>query len=80
MSACLTSGNINDGKPVLKLLSHIIGMVFADQGYVAKWLKESLKDDGIRFVAKPKKNMKKAELSNCDRIVLRHRAVIENNL
>lgn len=55
-------------------------MVFADQGYVAKWLKEPLKDDGIRFVAKPKKNMKKAELSNCDRVVLRHRAVIENNL
>ena len=77
LSVCLTSGNIDDGKPVLKLLSHIIGMVYADQGYVAKRLKEPLKDDGIRFVAKPKKNMKKVELSNCDRVALRHRAVIE---
>ena len=77
LSVCLTAGNTDDRKPVLKLLNHITGMVYADKGYIAKWLKEILEDDGIRFVAKPKKNMKKVELSNFDRVALRHRAVIE---
>lgn len=78
LSVCLTPGNTDDRSPVLDLMDGITGMVYADKGYVAQWLQELLAEDGIYFVAKPKKNMKKVQLTAFDRVALRHRAVIES--
>ena len=78
LSACVTAGNVDDRKPVLKLMNDIFGMVYADKGYVSQLLADILLTQQIYFVAKPKKNMKKSKLTDFDKVMLRKRAVIES--
>lgn len=63
----LTPGNVDDRKPVVALVQELWGKVFggrrrrsfAERGYVSKKLATKLlKDFGIEFFAKPKRNMK----------------------
>ena len=78
LSVCLTPGNTDDREPVADLMEGITGMAYGDKGYVAQWLQELLAEKNIRFVARPRKNMKKVELTLFDKVALRHRAVIES--
>lgn len=56
----LTGGNVDDRKPVIDLLQKLWGKVFADRGDVSQKLATKLlKDYGIEFFAKGKRNMKK---------------------
>lgn len=57
----LTPGNIDDRQPVPKLLQHLIGKVFADQGYVSQNLAEQLLNSvGIQLITKQRAQHEKS--------------------
>ncbi len=60
------------------MTENMFGKLFADKGYVSGKLPDLLFGNGIQLIAKPKKNMKKVNLSQSDRILLRKRAIIES--
>lgn len=70
----VTPGNVDDRKPVNTLLQSLFGKVFADRGYVSQSLTEQLlKDFGIEFFAKPKRNMKNRLMRLHDKLLSRKR-------
>jgi len=73
----ITPGNTDDRRPVPKLARKLWGKLFGDKGYVSNALKLLLAENGVEFVAKPKRNMKQQELNFTDKILLRKRAIIE---
>ena len=74
----LTPGNVDDRKPVVDLLKDLWGKVFADRGYVSQKLATKLlKDLGIEFFAKPKRNMKNKLMRLHDKLLSRKRSIIE---
>jgi transposase len=76
----LTPGNVDDRKPVSKLLRKLFGKVFGDKGYISKPLYEWLHQTfGIQLVTKLRSNSKnRMPMSFMDRILLRKRAIIES--
>lgn len=73
----ITPGNTDDRKPVPKLARKLWGKLFGDKGYVSDPLKLLLKESGLEFLTKLKRNMKPQEISATDKILLRKRAIIE---
>ena len=74
----LTPGNTDDRKPVPELLHLLFGKVFADRGYIGHDLAEQLlKDYGIEFFAKPRRNMKNHLVRWTDKLLTRKRSIIE---
>jgi transposase len=73
----ITPGNADDRKPVPRLAHRLWGKLFGDKGYVSEPLKLLLKEAGLEFLTKVKKNMKPQEISATDKILLRKRAIIE---
>ena len=74
----LTPGNTDDRKPVPDLLEGLFGKVFADRGYVGKKLAlKLLKDWGIEFFAKPRRNMKNQLMKLTDKLLARKRSIVE---
>jgi len=73
----LTPGNVDDRKPIPDLCQGLFGMLFADKGYIAKWLTETLGDMGVKLVTTVKKNMKRVSLTPFEKAVLRRRSLIE---
>ena len=74
----LTPGNIDDRKPVPDLLKSIFGKVFADRGYVSQKLAtQLLKELGLEFFAKPRRNMKNRLMRLTDKLLARKRSIIE---
>jgi len=63
---------------VNKLLQSLFGKVFADRGYVSQSLgEELLKDFGIEFFAKPKRNLKNRLIRLYDKLLSRKRSIVE---
>lgn len=78
LNLTLTPGNVDDRKPVPKLLQGLFGKVFADKGYVSRSLAQQLRQTyGIEFFAKPKRKMNNALMRLSDKLLSRKRAVIE---
>lgn len=77
LSWFITPGNTDDRKPVPELARRLWGKLFGDKGYVSEPLKLLLKESGLEFLTKLKKNMKPQEISATDKILLRKRAIIE---
>jgi hypothetical protein len=78
LNMTVTPGNVDDRKPVPDLLSGLFGKVFGDRGYVSQPLAQQLlKDFGIEFFAKPKRNMKNKLMRLTDKLLARKRAIIE---
>lgn len=76
--ACfITPGNCDDRQPVPRLVRRLWGKLFGDKGYVSAPMKLLLKEAGLDFLTKVKKNMKPQEISATDKILLRKRAIIE---
>lgn len=74
----VTPGNIDDRKPVPKLLQQLFGKVFADKGYISlKLTTDLLGSVGVQLITKLKRNMKQRLMPLEDRLLLRKRAVIE---
>jgi len=80
LSIHLTPGNVDDRKPVPKLVHNLFGKVFGDKGYISQPLFELLRDTfGIQLVTKLRSNSKnRLPMLLADRILLRRRAIIES--
>jgi hypothetical protein len=75
---CITSGNVDDRKPVPRLVKKLFGKLFGDMGYISQPLAQSLKSMfNIQLITKLRKNMKNRLINLSDRILLRRRAIIE---
>jgi len=80
LSIHLTPGNVDDRKPVPKLVRKLFGKVFGDKGYISQPLYELLRQTfGIQLVTKLRSNSKnRLPMTLADRILLRKRAIIES--
>jgi hypothetical protein len=76
----LTPGNVDDRKPVPKLVGKLFGKVYGDKGYISQPLYELLfQTFGIQLITKRKSNSKNVmPMSLMDRILLRKRAIVES--
>ncbi len=54
----LTTGNVNDHKPVKELLQGQYGQFFGDKGYISATLAQDLRESNVILVTKSKKRMK----------------------
>jgi hypothetical protein len=75
---CITPGNVDDRKPVPKLVKKLFGKLFGDKGYISQPLAQSLRAMfNIQLITKLRGNMKNRLMTFSDRILLRRRAIIE---
>ncbi len=79
LSFYLTKANVDDRniEVMSALTENIFGKLFGDRGYISQKLANYLWNDGIDLVYKLRKNMKKQNLSDIDKVLLRKRALIE---
>jgi len=75
----LTPGNVDDRKPVPKLVCKLFGKVFGDKGYISQPLFELLRQTfGVELITKLRSNTKnRLPMSLIDRVLLRKRTVVE---
>jgi hypothetical protein len=74
----LSSGNLDDRKPVPRLLKYLFGKVYGDKGYLSQPLFEHLmRTFNIQLITKLKSNMKNRIMPIFDRLMIRKRAIIE---
>jgi transposase len=80
LSVLLTPGNVDDRKPVPKLVRRLFGKVYGDKGYISKDLYEQLRQTfGVQLVTKLRSNSKnRLPMTWSDRILLRKRAIVES--
>jgi transposase len=78
LQCCITPGNVDDRKPVLRLVKKLFGKLFGDKGYLSQALAHSLREMfNIQLITKLRANMKNQLMILSDRILLRRRAIIE---
>jgi transposase len=73
----LTPGNIDDRRPVAKLVRQLWGKLFGDRGYMGQELFEQLWTEGVQLITKLKRKMKNKLMPVLDKLLLRKRALIE---
>jgi len=80
LNVLLTPGNVDDRKPVPKLVHKLFGKVFGDKGYISHALYELLLQAfGVQLVTKLRSNAKnRLPMPLTDRILLRKRAIVES--
>jgi len=80
LSFYLSKANTDDrDMDVMNVLTqNIFGKIFADRGYISQVLADYLWNDGIHLIYKLRKNMKKQNISDIDKVLLRKRALIES--
>jgi transposase len=79
LNVLVTPGNVDDRKPVPRLVRRLFGKVFGDKGYISQPLYELLRQTiGVQLVTKLKSNSKnRLPMSLTDRILIRKRAIVE---
>ncbi|HEX8069066.1 MAG TPA: IS982 family transposase [Pyrinomonadaceae bacterium] len=77
LSCYLTPGNVDDRRPVPRMVKDLWGRLFGDKGYISQPLRLLLQAQGLRLVTKLRKNMKNKLLPLTDKLLLRKRALIE---
>lgn len=78
LNLLLTPGNIDDRKPVPKMVRKLFGKLFGDKSYLSKTLRqELLRTFNIELVTGIRSNMKNTLMSLMDKILLRKRAIVE---
>src|SRR5690348_4338395 len=79
LAFCLTPGNLDDRRPVPRLVRRLFGKLFGDKGYLSAALAEQLLlTQGLQLITKLRKNMRAVLLPPLDRLLLRKRALIES--
>ena len=73
----LTAGNVDDRKPVPKLVKALFGKLFGDKGYLSQPLFDTLLDQGLRLITGLRANMKNRLMLMTDKLLLRRRFIIE---
>ena len=75
---CITPGNVDDRKPVPRLVKKLFGKLFGDKGYLSQPLAQSLRAMfNLQLITKLRGNMKNRLMTLSDRILLRRRAIVE---
>jgi IS5 family transposase len=75
---CITPGNVDDRKPVPKLVQHLFGKLFGDKGYISHQLAQQLRElFDVQRITKLRANIKNQLMLLSDRLLLRRRAIIE---
>jgi Transposase DDE domain len=78
LNLALTPGNVDDRKPVPRLVRRLFGKIFADKGYLSRALFQQLLETfGLQLITKLKSNMKNRLLPVEDKLLLRKRAIVE---
>jgi len=78
LNLLLTPGNTHDTKPVVRLLSRLLGKVFGDKGYLSRPLCDTLRQMlGIQLVTRLRKNMDNVLMLLEDKVLLRKRGMID---
>jgi hypothetical protein len=78
LNLLLTPGNLDDRKPVPKMVQKLFGKLFGDKGYISKTLRdELLRTFSVQLVTGVRSNMKNTLMPLMDKILLRKRAIIE---
>ena len=78
LAFCLTRGNVDDRRPVPRLVRRLFGKLFGDRGYISHDLaQEVFLQQGLRLITKLRKNMRNRLLTMTDKLLLRKRAIIE---
>lgn len=73
----ITPGNVDDRKPVPKMVRGLSGKLFGDRGYLSQALFEQLFQGGLELFTTCRRNMKNRLLKLHDKILLRKRALSE---
>jgi transposase len=78
LNLILTPGNVDDRKPVPKLVRKRFGKLFADKGYISKKLCEELRRTfNIQLITGIRSNLKNVLMPLMDKLLLRKRAIVE---
>jgi hypothetical protein len=79
LNVLLTPGNVDDRRPVPRLVRQLFGKLFGDKGYISKPLYELLRQTfGLQLITKLRSNSKnRLPMALADRILLRKRALVE---
>lgn len=79
LAFCLTPGNVDDRRPVSRLVRRLFGKLFGDKGYISQPLAEQLFiTHGVQLITKLRKNMHTRLMDIADKLLLRKRAIIES--
>lgn len=79
LAFCLTPGNVDDRRPVPRLVRRLFGKLFGDRGYISQALTEQLfTTQGLPLITNVRKNMRERLLTYTDKLLLRKRALIES--
>lgn len=73
----LTSGNVDDRRPVPLMSKSLFGKLFGDRGYISQPLFDELFEDGVQLITALRKNMQNRLMPLPDKLLLRKRAIIE---
>ena len=73
----VSAGNMDDRKPMPKLVRELWGKLFGDKGYISKKMREQLREQGIDLFTPLKKNMKNKLLTLENKLLQRKRSIIE---
>jgi transposase len=73
----VTPGNVEDRKPVAFPCRKLFGRVYADKGYVARWLVDLLHACQVHFITKVSKNIKPVQHTPFGQARLKRRSLIE---
>lgn len=73
----LTPGQVDDRRPVRKLVRSLWGKLLGDRGYLGQELFDDLWARGLQLITKLKRNMKNKLMLLWDKLLLRQRALIE---
>ena len=73
----LTPGNVDDRKPVPKMIDGLTGKLYGDKGYLSKALGEEAFEKGVELITNVRKNMKPKAIEIWDKIMLGKRFIIE---
>ena len=74
----LTPGNVDDRKPVPRMVRKLFGKLFADKGYLSKKLfEELLRTFHVQLITGIRSNMKNRLMPLMDKLLLRKRAITE---
>ena len=77
MACSLSKANVDDRKPVPKLVEALNGWLFGDKGYLGQGFMEKLKEQSIDIFTKVKKNMEKKVMSVGQQFYLSKRGLVE---
>lgn len=79
LNLVLTAGNVDDRKPVPKMVRQFFGKLFGDKGYLSKKLFEELwRTFQVQLITGIRSNMKNQLMPLMDKLLLRKRAISES--